>query len=99
MRVFLQGKRERINSQKDSQQEMKEVTGFISLYMAVFYCSDRINEKAQKIDATEITPCYQHICRSTRCITRGEPEKSSSDHCSERYIWVPGSPREMSQCS
>lgn len=65
---------------------MKEVTGFISSYKAVFYCRIRTNEEAQKIDATEITPCYQHICISTCCITRGEPEKSSFDHYSKQCI-------------
>lgn len=50
---------------------MKEGTEFISLYTAVFYCNLRINEAAQEMDDTEITPCYQHICISTRCITRG----------------------------
>jgi len=56
--------------------------------MAVFYCGDRINEKAEKIDATEITQCYQHICISTCCITRGEHEKSPFDHCSKHCIWL-----------
>lgn len=62
------------------------MTGFISSYKAVFYCRIRTNEEAQKIDATEITPCYQHICISTCCITRGEPEKSSFDHYSKQCI-------------
>lgn len=73
--MFLWRKRERINSQRASQYEMKEVTEFISLYVAVFHCSVRINETTQKIDAAEITPHYQHICILTCCITRGEPEK------------------------
>lgn len=41
MGLFLWGKRERINAQRDSQEEIKEVARFISFNMAVFYCGDK----------------------------------------------------------